>query len=187
MPAMKSAGDAEVRFLRGHERYRGPKFALVDELYATPDGEVERPVIHHPGAVAILAEPEPGLILMVRQFRYAIRAWTLEIPAGTRVPGEAPEATAARELEEESGYRAGRLSELLRFHPAVGVSDEEMVLYRAENLTAGTAAPDPGELVRRELVPRDRLPEMLAAGTRFDAKTLIALALIGILPRPGHG
>ncbi len=187
MSARLSAGDPAVSFVRGQERYRGPKFALVDEVYATPDGEVERPVIHHPGAVAILAEPEPGLLLMVRQFRYSIRSWTLEIPAGTRVPGEAPEATAMRELEEESGYRAGRLSEIMRFHPAVGVSDEEMMLYRAEDLTPGTAAPDPGELVRRELVSLADLPGMLAAGQRFDAKTLIALALLGIPLRSGNG
>ena len=101
-----------------------------------------RPVIHHPGAVVILAEPEPGQVLLVRQWRYAIRRWTLEVPAGTRVPGEAPEATAGRELAEEAGYAADSLRELARFLPAPGVSDEEMILYRAEGLRPASASPD---------------------------------------------
>lgn len=160
--------------------FRTSRIALAEETFATCDGPVTKPVIHHPGAVVILAEPEPGCVLLVRQFRYAVRAWTLEVPAGTREPGEAPEATARRELAEEAGFTARRMSELLRFLPAPGVSDEEMILYRAEELSPAVAAPDHGELVSRVVMRRDELPGAIASGLIRDAKTLLALAILGV-------
>ena len=174
----------DATFVSAEAVFRSDRFSLLCETFATSDGVVVRPVIHHPGAVALLAQPDPSSVVLVRQYRYPIRRWTLEIPAGTRVPGEAPEATAARELREEAGYSAARISELTRFFPAVGVSDEEMILYRAEGLSEVPAAPQHGELVAREVVALARLPALLAAGELCDAKTLIALALLG-LPLPG--
>lgn len=150
------------------------------ETFATSDGPVVRPVIHHPGAVALLAQPDDQSLVLVRQYRYPIRRWTLEIPAGTRVVGEAPEVTAARELREEAGYTAARISEVSRFFPAVGVSDEEMILYRAEGLREVPAAPEHGELVTREIVGFERLQTLIGTGELCDAKTLIALAMLGL-------
>lgn len=174
----------EAAFVSAEPLFRSDRFDLVRETFATSDGPVVRPVIHHPGAVALLAQPDPTTLVLVRQFRYPIRRWTLEIPAGTRVPGEAPEATAARELREEAGYTAARLTEVTRFFPAVGVSDEEMILYRAEGLSEVPAAPEHGELVAREVVSLDRLSALCAGGELCDAKTIIALALLGVrLPR----
>ena len=170
----------EAAFVSAEPLFRSDRFDLMRETFATSDGTVVRPVIHHPGAVALLAQPDPRSLVLVRQYRYPIRRWTLEIPAGTRVPGEAPEVTAARELREEAGYTAMRISEVTRFFPAVGVSDEEMILYRAEGLAEVPAAPEHGELVAREVVALDRLPALLAGGELCDAKTLIALALIGL-------
>jgi ADP-ribose pyrophosphatase len=161
-------------------RWASPRFALVEETFATVDGPATRPVIHHPGAVAILAQPDAGSILLVRQFRYPVRRWTVEIPAGTRVPGEPPAVTAARELQEEAGFAAARLEELGSFFPALGVSDERMILYRASALSRVPACPEHGELVGPLVVPLDRLPALAAAGELCDAKTLIALALIGV-------
>lgn len=160
--------------------FRTSRIALVEETFATDVGPVVKPVIHHPGAVVVLAEPEPGSVLLVRQYRYAVRAWTLEVPAGTREPGEAPEATARRELAEEAGYAAARLDEILRFLPAPGVSDEEMILYRATGLTPCAASPDHGELVGRAVIPRADLPGLVAGGAIRDAKTLLALAILGV-------
>jgi ADP-ribose pyrophosphatase len=160
--------------------YHSGRFALDEEAWDTSDGRVVRPVIHHPGAVVILAEPEPGHLLLVRQWRYAVRRWTLEVPAGTRVAGEAPAATARRELAEEAGYAAHDLREIARFLPAPGVSDEEMILYRAEGLSPASAHPDPGELVSRQVVPFAELSKLAASGGILDAKTLLALAILGI-------
>lgn len=153
---------------------------MLEETWDTPDGRVVRPVIHHPGAVVILAEPEPGSVLLVRQWRYPVRRWTLEVPAGTRVPGEAPEATALRELSEEAGYTAASMVEVMRFFPALGASDEEMIVYRAEGLAPLAGQRDHGELVERHVVRRDALPGLAASGGICDGKTLLALALWGV-------
>lgn len=170
----------EATFVSAEPLFRSDRFDLMRETFATSDGPVVRPVIHHPGAVALLAQPDRSSVVLVRQYRYPIRRWTLEIPAGTRVPGEAPEVTAARELQEEAGYTADHISEITRFFPAVGVSDEEMILYRADGLHEVPAAPEHGELVAREIIAIDRLPELSAAGELCDAKTLIALAMLGL-------
>ena len=160
--------------------WRSARFALAQESFATVDGPVERPVIHHPGAVAIIAQPRPEQVILVRQFRYPIRRWTLEIPAGTRVVGEPPAVTAARELREEAGLVAAQMSEITRFYPAIGVSDEELILYRATSLSEVPAAPEHGELVAREVVQLADVPELHRQGLICDAKTLIAASLLGV-------
>lgn len=170
----------EAAFVSAEPLFRSDRFDLMRETFATSDGPVVRPVIHHPGAVALLAQPDPRSLVLVRQYRYPIRRWTLEIPAGTRVPGEAPEVTAARELREEAGYTATHISEISRFFPAVGVSDEEMILFRADGLSEVPAAPEHGELVAREIVALERLQTLIATGELCDAKTLIALAVLGL-------
>lgn len=178
----------EPRLLAAESLYASPRFALALERFATSDGEVSRPVIHHPGAVAILAQPDPTCVVLVRQYRYPVRRWTWEIPAGTRVPGEEPAATARRELREEAGFTAGVMAEVLRFFPALGVSDEEMILYRASGLSRCPTAPEHGELVAPEIVPLAELDRLAADGRLCDAKTLIALALLGrALPAIGCG
>lgn len=162
--------------------FASPRFSLATETFATDDGPVERPVIHHPGAVAVIAQPDPDSVVLVRQYRYPIRRWTLEIPAGTRVPGEPAEVTAHRELREEAGYAAARLAEVVRFFPAVGVSDEELIVYRATALSEVPPAPEHGELVAREVVRLADLPRLVREGLVCDAKTLIASTLLGIDP-----
>jgi ADP-ribose pyrophosphatase len=160
------------------EHFRSERFVLASESFATDAGPVTRPVIHHPGAVAILAQPDADHVLLVRQFRYPVRRWTLEIPAGTRVPGEDPLATAHRELREETGLAAESMHELCRFHPALGVSDEEMILYRASGLRSEPLAPDHGELVAAAITPLAELPQLRRAGLLCDAKTLLACQLL---------
>ncbi|MBA3685845.1 MAG: NUDIX hydrolase [Planctomycetes bacterium] len=176
----------EIAFRGADQLYASERFSLAIERFATPDGEISRPVIHHPGAVAIIAQPEPGTLLLVRQYRYSVRRWTLEIPAGTRNAGEEPRATAARELREEAGYDAAFLDELCRFHPAIGVSDEELIIFRAAALSRVPPAPEPGELVAPEIVALGDLARLTASGEICDAKTLIAFALLGqVLPAKG--
>jgi ADP-ribose pyrophosphatase len=167
------------------ELFASPRFSLNEERWSTRDGRVSRPVIHHPGAVAVLAQPDPGSVLLVRQFRYPIRRWTLEIPAGTRDPRESAEATARRELKEEAGWDCARLREVIRCYPAVGVSDEELIIFRADGLTRGEAAPEPGELVAPVVVELGGLAALAECGEICDAKTLIALALLGLPLRQG--
>lgn len=171
---------ANVSFISATSCYSSSRFTLAEERFRTPDGEVTRPVIHHPGAVAVIAQPDAGHVVLVRQYRYPVRRWTLEIPAGTRVPGESPERTAARELAEEAGLHARTLAEVVRFFPALGVSDEELIIYRADGLSEVPPAPEHGELVSRVVVALAELPGLVAGGGLCDAKTLIAMALLGI-------
>ncbi len=119
-------------------------------------------------------------VVLVRQFRYPVRRWTLEIPAGTRVTGEPPQVTAGRELREEAGFAAARMVEFTRFFAAIGVSDEEVILYRAYGLVDVPPAPEHGELVARELVALTDLPQLRRQGLICDAKTLLACALLGM-------
>lgn len=151
-----------------------------------PDGEggygplSRREVVRHPGAVAVLARPDPDRIVMVRQYRYAAGRSMLEIPAGTREEGEAAEETAARELAEETGYRAEILRPFGAFFTAPGFCDERLLVFLAEGLTAGPPAPEPGESVRPVPVPVAEARRMLAGeaspfGRIEDAKTLAAL------------
>jgi ADP-ribose pyrophosphatase len=185
MPAAPT--DAEPRLQGRSELYRSSRFTLASESWATRDGLVERPVIHHPGAVALIAQPVPGSLVLVKQFRYPIRRWTFEIPAGTRDPQETAEATAHRELREEAGLTCDRLIEVMRCYPAVGVSSEEMIIYRAEGLHPVAAAPEPGELITVVTADTPTLRAMVADGRICDAKTLLALVIIGVaLPSPAQ-
>ncbi len=171
---------APVRFLAATPRFVHPRLTLAEETFATPDGEIQRPVIHHPGAVAVIAQPAPDTIILVQQYRYAIRRETWEIPAGTREAGEDPMATAGRELIEEAGFAARTLVEILRFLPAPGMSDEETILYRATGLRAVPTAREIGELIIPQVVTLTDCLRLRREGKICDAKTLIALSVLGL-------
>ena len=89
---------------------------------------IDRPVLRQPQVSAVIAQPRPDCILMVRQWRYAVRGWTIEIPAGTCDPGETAKDCARRELVEEFGMRPRQLTEVLRYVPEHGISGQEVVL-----------------------------------------------------------
>ena len=113
-------------------------FDLVTARFASPEGEVfSRDVVRHPGAVSVVPVTDDGRIVMVRQYRPALDALLLEIPAGKRdVADEPPEETAQRELAEEIGMRAGRLELLGTFANAPGFSDELSWVFLGRELTA---------------------------------------------------
>ena len=136
-----------------------------------------REVVAHPGAVGILPLTGDGRIVLVRQFRYAVGRALLEIPAGTREPGEAPEVTARRELLEETGYRAGRLEELARFYTSPGWADEEIVLFRARALELAGPSPAPDEILDVHAARPDEIPGLMRDGLVADAKTITAVML----------
>lgn len=145
-----------------------------------PDGEEhDRTVVHHPGAVVVV--PVDGdHALLVRQYRVAVRGEILELPAGKRdVPGEPPAATAARELEEEIGHRAGRLDLLCEFFNTPGFCDEYFYLYLATELeaTERNAVSAEEAHMQVERVPLERVEAMIAAREIIDAKSIIGLLL----------
>ncbi len=143
-----------------------------------PRRTVRRETVAHPGAVAVVAVTRAGELVLVRQYRHAARRHLLEIPAGTREPGERPEETALRELREETGYKAESLHPLGSFFTAPGYCTEEIFLFRAEGLTAGTPDPDPGEDIEVVLLALPEARRRLRDGEFRDAKTLAGLAAL---------
>jgi ADP-ribose pyrophosphatase len=158
-------------------------FLAVDELdVEAPDGEVlHRVAVRHPGAVVIVPVDDDGRAVLVRQYRAAVDAHVLEAPAGKRdVEGEAPQQTAARELEEELGLHAGRLVRLAGFFNTPGFCDEHSHLFAALDLrpapkNAPTSAEERDMTVER--VALDDAERLIADGTLHDAKTIIGLWL----------
>ncbi|HEX9529971.1 MAG TPA: NUDIX hydrolase [Acidimicrobiales bacterium] len=162
--------------------YRGPVISLARGRFAGPEGELfERDVVHHPGAVSVVPVVEDGAAaLLVVQYRAAVDAELLEIPAGKRdVDGEEPVATARRELEEEVGRRAGRMELLARFYNSPGFCDEDSWVFLALDLEACEASAQ--GLEERHMVVRtvtlDDVPGMIARQEIRDAKTIIGLTL----------
>ena len=156
--------------------FEGHKVALEIRLLRGSDGrEAEREIVLHPGSVAILAFPEPGVVLLERNWRVAIGREMLEIPAGMLEPGEDPAAAAVRELAEETGYRAARVEPLLTLHPSPGILTEEMTVYLASGLSPGEPSREAGEEIANVLAPVDEALAMIADGRITDAKTVAAI------------
>ncbi|MDQ2729122.1 MAG: NUDIX hydrolase [Actinomycetota bacterium] len=172
---------AGFRKLTETEVWRSPLLRVVKARFAAPEGEeFERDIVHHPGAVVVVPMIDDRRVVLVRQYRAAIDAELLELPAGKRdVDGEAPEVTAARELEEEVGRAAGSIDLLARFYNSAGFSDELSHLYLARDLTeVGNNLQGIEERhMTEEEVSLDDLDDLVASGALVDAKTIIGLTL----------
>jgi ADP-ribose pyrophosphatase len=171
---------AAPQVLRSRIVYDGFVRVRLDEVRLPSGRDARREVVEHPGAVGILALTEAGEVLLVRQWRHAAGQVLLEIPAGTREPGESVEETARRELVEEVGYEAGSVNVLLTFFPSPGYSGERIVLVRADDCRLVERVADPDEGVSVVIVPRSRVPALIAGQDALvcDGKTLIALQLL---------
>ena len=162
--------------------HRGRIVSLVEATFVGPDGEeFEREVVRHCGAVSVVPVLDDGATaVLVRQYRGAIDGFLLEIPAGKLdVDGEPPEAAAARELEEEVGWRAGRLEKLAEFYNSPGFCDEHAVVYLALDLERVEASAQGVEErhMTVEHIALDDVPAMIGDGRLVDAKTIIGLTL----------
>jgi ADP-ribose pyrophosphatase len=156
--------------------YTGRKIKVAREDRVSKTGQpyfVD--VILHPGAVAILPLVSATEICLLRNERPVLGKTLWEIPAGTLEPGEAVEAAAVRELEEETGYRAGRYEKLTAFYPSPGCIDEITHLFVAFDLTPGPSRPEIDENLHHETVPLAQALAWVRDGTIQDAKTVIAL------------
>ncbi len=160
----------------GEVLFRGRKFDLVRRQVKFPDGSTHtRELVQHPGAVTVLPLVGPEEVCLLRNFRPAAERFLWELPAGTREPDEPPEQTARRELEEETGYRAGRLWRLLGFFTSPGVMTEWMEVFVAEELTPGQARPEQGELLQTAVLSWPEVEKLIRQGEIQDGKTLAAL------------
>lgn len=146
-----------------------------DEVLLPKGGISTREYIRHPGATVIIPLLPDWEIILIRQFRYSMGCVEIEIPAGKIDAGEQPEDTLHRELEEETGCRAGKITFLQKIHPCIGYSNEQLWLYLAEDLDKGDLKGDEEEII--ELMPTqlDDALEMIRLGEINDVKTIIGL------------
>ena len=152
----------------------------VDEV-RLPSGRITtRETVEHPGAVAIVGVTTEGDVLLLRQSHHPIGRTLLGLPAGTLEPGESAEACARRELEEETGYRAGRLTQLASYFTSPGYTDERLTIFQADDCEPVGGAIDPDELIRLAPTPLRDVPGLVEPGPDqiADAKTLIGLLLL---------
>jgi len=148
------------------------------EEHSLPDGRRGAfEIVRHPGGAAVLPILDDGRVLLIRQFRPAVDASILELPAGKLDPGEAPRDCAARELEEETGYRAARLEPLGQMWTAVGFCDELLHLFVARDLSPGERATEPDEFIELTPLPLGEALALLQRGEIRDGKTQLALLL----------
>ena len=156
----------------------GPVFELYRVGVKMSDGDVvERDFLHYGGAAVILPVLDDGRIVLIRNRRFAVGEHLWEFPAGMIDPGEAPDACAARELIEETGYTAGKIEPLAAFYLAPGTADEVMNCFLATDLTEGPQRLEKHEEITVEPRTPGEVRELVLSGEIRDGKTLAALAV----------
>ncbi len=155
--------------------------AYLDEVELRTGKTSRRLKIDHPEAVAIVPFKDSEHIVMVRQWRYAIGEETLEIPAGKIDPGESIDDAVQRELMEETGYRAGVVSPLISYFPAIAYSNELIHIFIARDLKPQESILDEDEISAIDIVPVTRALEMVRKGIIRDGKTIIGI-LCALMP-----
>jgi ADP-ribose pyrophosphatase len=175
----ESTGGAPEVVLSSEAIYSGRVVKLrVDRVRLANGRESKREVVEHRGAVALVALDEDGNCLLVRQYRSAIGQFLLEIPAGTLEAGEDPGACAARELAEETGYRPGRLVELVGFYSAAGFCSEYLRVYLATDLSEERGQADADEDIQLVRVPLQDCVDLIRSGEIRDAKSIVGLLAV---------
>src|ERR1700674_5866727 len=166
----------KARVLSSRTIYEGPVFGIRRDEVIEPSGvRTIREVITHPGSVVVLTVLPDGRILLIRQYRYAARQYLWELVAGRIDAGENPREAAARELIEETGYRAKRFRIFLDVFPTPGFLEERMFILLAEGLTAGAAEPEEDEKIISRAYNRKQLEEMIRRGKLRDAKSIAGI------------
>ncbi|EGQ3905821.1 NUDIX hydrolase [Staphylococcus pseudintermedius] len=155
--------------------YKGKIIEVEKHKVSLPNNETAyREVVKHNGAVAICALTPDQQVILVKQYRKALEQELLEIPAGKLEPGEDRESAAMRELEEETGYKAKKLTLIGEVYCTPGFSNEKISVYFADNLVEGKVNLDEDEFVEKVLYSLDDVKKAVEARTIEDAKTFIA-------------
>lgn len=166
----------KARILKSEVIFEGKSFGVRrDELIEPTGVRTVREVVTHPGSVVVLPVRPDGKIVLVRQYRHATGQYLWELVAGRMEKGENPRKGAARELVEETGYRAKKFTVFLELFPTPGFLEERMYLLLAEGLTAGEAEPEEDEKLIVRAYSKKQLEEMIRSGKMRDAKSIAGL------------
>ena len=164
------------KILKSTMVYQGKVFGVRRDEVVEPGGlRATREVISHPGSVVVLPVLEDGRIVMIRQYRHATRQYLWELVAGRIDEGESVKKAAARELREETGYRAKRYSEFLDVFPTPGFLEERMHILLAEGLTAGEAEPEADEKIISHAYTVEELKRMMQGRKLIDGKSIAGI------------
>ncbi|MFB9136626.1 NUDIX hydrolase [Vibrio olivae] len=153
------------------------RISLVEEHVELPNGQnITHTTIVHPGAAVILPITQSGDILLINQYRPSLKKWLLELPAGTIEENETPEVCAQRELEEETGYQAGRFTSLGQVTPLAGFCDEIQHLFVANDLALRNQRQcDDDEVIEVLTLSVEELEQKIIDGEISDTKTIACL------------
>jgi ADP-ribose pyrophosphatase len=158
--------------------HQGRVFRMVRENVTLDNGvSTDLDYIEHPGAAAIVPLIASGEVLLIRQYRHALRQYIWEVPAGTLDPGEPVMDCARRELIEETGYAAQAWRKLADITPVPGYSDERVHLFLASELTPARQELDADEVLAVHRMPLAQALDMITRGEIQDAKSICALLL----------
>jgi ADP-ribose pyrophosphatase len=174
--ASRTSSRSTAKILSSEIIYQGRVFGVRRDEVMEPGGlRAVREVITHPGSVVVLPVLPDGRILLIRQYRYATRQYLWELVAGRIDSGESVRQAAARELIEETGYRAKSFRVFLDVFPTPGFLEERMYILLAEKLTAGEARPEEDEKITAKTFRRADLERMIRKNVLRDAKTIAGL------------
>ena len=170
-------------------RWKGAWLEVVTEEVELPNGNtIDLDIVRHPGAAAVVPFVSQSEVLLIRQYRFATGGTLWEVPAGKLDPGERSESCAQRELEEEAGYRAGRLESLGPMWASPGFTDEKIHLFAAFDLTSVPQRLEADEVIEVERMSFARALELVWSGELTDAKSQLALLtaarMVGMPSRP---
>ena len=182
------AAEGDYRVLGTETVYEGRVIMLVKDTVAMPGGgDSVREVVRHPGAVAVVALDDDGQVVLLRQYRHPVGGYLWELPAGLRdADGEAPLATAQRELAEEALLSAERWSLLTTTFSSPGFCDEMVLVYLAEELS-DDGRPEGFTVEHEELdMTVERVPLEAAVQRVFDGAIRNSIAVVGLLAAAQH-
>lgn len=166
----------EEKTMKSDKLYEGKILNLRVDTVELPDKKYsKREIIEHPGGVAIIPITDNNSLILVKQYRKAAEDFLYELPAGKLELNEEPRETAIRELREETGYEAGKLTYLWEFYTSPGYCNEKIHLFLGENLVEVDAEPEPGEFIEKLEVPIEDLMKMVQRGEIIDSKTIIGI------------
>lgn len=172
---------SEAETIDSERVFKGKVFSIDRDRVRMPNGRaVTVDVVRHSRSVVLVPVPEPGKLILVRQYRYAVNGFLWELPAGSVDEGESPEEAARRECHEEIALVPSTIVRLGAFYPTPGYCDEEMIFFRLSGLekTDEKAAVDEDEDIDVQVFDLRDVREMMRRGEIQDMKTIVALTLI---------